>query len=87
MTNEERLAEIYDIVTRQEARRKSGIYFFICKWLIIASLAYFVFSHPKEVIGKITEIVKPIVMEEVKTMMQDQKTELQESLKNMLPAQ
>ena len=87
MNNEEKLNEIYTIVVSQENRRKAGIYFVFFKWILIASLAYFIISHPEEVVGKITEIVKPIVMEQIKIMMQDQKNELQESLKDMLPAQ
>lgn len=72
MTNEEKLNDIYTIVMAQENRRKAGIYFSFFKWVIIASILYFIMSHPDAFIGKIMETMKPIILDQVHTMMEEQ---------------
>jgi hypothetical protein len=86
MTNEQKLEEIYQIVTAAESRRKSMMWLRIGKWLIILSLVYLVYSNPQAIMGRVTDIIKPMVLSTASGMIETQKAELSKSLKDLLPA-
>lgn len=85
MTNEQKLEEIYQIVTATESRRKSMMWLRIGKWLIILSLVYIIYSNPQAIMGRVTDVLKPVILSTASGMIESQKEQLQNSLKGMLP--
>jgi hypothetical protein len=85
LTNEQKLEEIYTILTSMERRRMQAWILRLVKWIIIIWLVGFVVSNPWVVISKLTEIIQPIVMEQVQTMMEQNKDALMESVKDFMP--
>jgi len=86
MTNEQKLEEVYQILTAQEARRKGMLWMKVAKWLIIFSLIYLIYSNPQAIMGRVTEVIKPLILSTASGMIATQKEELSKSLKDMLPA-
>lgn len=86
LTNEQKLDEIYHIVKTQERHRLQASVARIAKWVIILSIVGFVASNPKFIIERVTEYVKPIVMEQVETMTKDLNDKLMQSAKDLVPA-
>lgn len=84
-TNAEKLDEIYRILKKQESRRKVGVWYHIFKLLFLAGLAFFVFTNSSLILGKLTDILIPLVTENMKTVMKDQKNGLLDQMKDMLP--
>lgn len=87
LTNEQKLNEIYDIIKAWERRRMQASLGRIVKWVFILGIVGFAASNPELVIKKLTDIIQPIVMEQVQSMMDSNKDALMESVKDMLPAQ
>lgn len=85
LTNEQKLDEIYHIIKASERHRLQASVARIAKWVIILSIVGFVVSNPDVVIKKMTEIIQPIVMDQVKTMMESNQDSIMNSLKDMLP--
>ena len=84
-TNAEKLDEIYRILKKQESRRKAGIWYHFFKLLFLIGLAFFVYTNSSLILGKLTDILIPLVTENMKTVMKDQKNGLLDQMKDMLP--
>ena len=54
------------------------------KWVIILTIAYMVITYPSLIIGKLTEIMKPIVMEQVDIIMKDNKDSLTKGMQDIV---
>jgi hypothetical protein len=86
LTNEQKLDEVYTILRAMERRRMMDSLGRILKWVIILGIAGFVLSNPRLIVERITEYVKPIVMEQVETMTKELNDKLMQSAKDMLPS-
>lgn len=84
-TNAEKLDEIYCILKKQESRRRAGIWYHVIKLLFLAGLVFFIFTNSSLILGKLTDILIPLVTENMKTVMKDQKNGLLDQMKDMLP--
>lgn len=85
MTNEQKLEQIYQIVSDAESRRKSLMWFRIVKWLIIFALIYLVAMNRELVMTRVIDVVKPFVLSTASGMIANQKEELMKSLQSALP--
>ena len=83
-TNAEKLDEIYRIIKKQESRRNAGIWYHFFKLLFLIGLAFFVYTNSSLILGKLTDILIPLVTENMKTVMKDQKNGLLDQMKDML---
>jgi hypothetical protein len=85
--NEQKLTYIYEMMKDQERASSRAKWYRLVKWMIMAGIAYVVVTHPGEIVGRITEYVKPIVMEQVKSMMSSEKSGLLDEMKALLPTE
>ncbi len=86
LTNEQKLDEVYALVKRMEHRYMMASFGRIIKWIIILGIVGFVASNPKLIVENITEYVKPIIMDQVKTMTEDLNNQLIQGAKGILPS-
>ncbi|MFZ2255411.1 MAG: hypothetical protein WAW59_04560 [Patescibacteria group bacterium] len=84
MTNEQKLDEIYQIIKAQESRATRAKWFRLLKWIILLGLAYFIAKNPGLFLDKITELVMPTIMENMKTMMTE---DLMKQVQDAFPKQ
>ena len=84
ISNEQKLDEIYTILRRQESQRKRAIFYRVFKWLIILSLFLFIATNPVFLVQKITTFLTPLIAENMKATLQDQKNGILEMMKNMV---
>lgn len=80
MTNEEKLNEIYDIVTRQESRLRRAAFFRFLKYLIILTALIYIVMNPDKTIGKFLETMRPYLMDQVNAILSDQKEALMKDI-------
>ncbi|NRH20937.1 hypothetical protein HOO68_02750 [Candidatus Gracilibacteria bacterium] len=85
LTPAEKLNEVYILLLAEESRRISRLRLRVFKWIIIILLVVIVVTNPEFIVGKITEIMKPIILSTASGMIENQKSELINSLKNILP--
>ena len=85
--NEQKLTYIYEMLKDQESRRKRHVFYKFLKWIVLGWLAYLVITNPDVIITQVTNYVKPLVMEQAKSMMEENKKSLMESMKNLLPGE
>ncbi len=76
MTNEQKLDEMHEILIRQEKRRRSAMWFKFFKWLIIAGVVYFTYTHPDAIMGRLTEVLKPMVLSTASGIINDVKKQM-----------
>ncbi|MBP6981738.1 hypothetical protein KBB25_03115 [Candidatus Gracilibacteria bacterium] len=84
-TNAEKLDEIYRILKKQEARQRTSFWYHIFKLFFLIGLGFFLFTNSSLILGKLTDILIPLVTENMKTVMKDQKNGLLDQMKDMLP--
>lgn len=85
--NEQKLTYIYETLKDQESRRKRQMFYKFLKWLILGGLAYLVITNPDVVVTQVTNYIKPLVMDQVKSMMEENKKNLMDQVKNLLPGE
>ncbi|MBC7503823.1 hypothetical protein H7169_02545 [Candidatus Gracilibacteria bacterium] len=86
MTSEEKLDAVYIMLKDNQARMSRAFWYRILKWILILGIVYFTFTHPGYVAGKITEYIQPIVIEQMKTIMNNEKNGLLDQLKKIMPS-
>jgi hypothetical protein len=87
MTNEQKLDEIYQILKAQQSAATRARWFRIIKWIIILGLMYLVATNPGILLEKITELIMPAVMDNMKTMMEQDSANILEQFKDIIPKQ
>lgn len=87
LSNEQKLDEIYSILKEQESRNNRARWFRLLKWGIIILGLYFVTSNPGFFLDRFVKIVQPIIMDNVKTMMNEKKDWLLDEMKWILESQ
>ncbi len=85
--NEQKLTYIYETLKEQESRRKRHIFYKFLKWLIIAGLAYLVLTNPSAIMTPVMNYVKPMIMEQAESIMEENKKSLMDQVKNLLPGE
>ncbi len=85
ITTEEKIDAIYMMLRAQESRIRRAFWYRMLKWTIIVCFAYFLLSHPDYVIGKMTEYIQPIIMEQMKDTMTTQKDAFMKQFQEMMP--
>lgn len=86
LTNEQKLNQIYTIVTDMESRRKRAMWFRFLKWILIFGLAYVLVSQPDKIIWPITDYIKPIILSTASGIVAEQRAEMMKNIKDILPA-
>lgn len=62
LTNEQKLETVYQILQKQESRRKAAIFGKFLKWSLILGILYLVVTDPQAIIGKVMNVVEPIIV-------------------------
>ena len=68
-TNEQKLDEIYHIIKDQESRAMRAKWLRLLKWVIILVIVYYVSQNPEVVLSKITDLIIPMVMDNMQEQM------------------
>lgn len=84
LTPAEKLDAIYQILKESESRRKRAAWLRIFKWWIILAFAYVALTQPWLIVGKITSYIQPIVMEQMKTILSNQKDWILQQAKDLM---
>ncbi|MBP9779829.1 hypothetical protein KBD33_04390 [Candidatus Gracilibacteria bacterium] len=87
LSNEQKLDEIYSILKQQESRNSRARWFRLLKWSVIILGVYIVTSNPGFFLDKLVKIIQPIIMDNVKTMMNEKKDGLLDEMKGILESQ
>lgn len=87
LTNEQKLDEIYQIVKAQESRIKRARWMRLLRIILIVAIAYFVLTNPGLIISKITEIMMPAIMENMKTTLENDTGWIMKQIQDILPKQ
>lgn len=85
MTNEQKLDEIYHIIKNQQAAATRAKWFRILKWCIILSVVYLISQNPELLIGTMTDLIMPTVMDNMKVMMERDSAKIMEQFKDIIP--
>ncbi len=85
LSNEQKLTYIYHMLKDQESRHKRAMWYKFFRWLIIIGAITLLALYPGQIMGKIFEFVKPLVIEQTQSIMEENKNNLMKILKNMLP--
>ncbi len=85
LSNEQKLTYTYHTLKNQESRHKRAMWYRFFKWLIIIGAIALLYIYPGQIMGKIFEFVKPIVMEQTQSIMEENKNTLIKSLKDAIP--
>lgn len=80
----EKVDVIFDIIQESESRRRRGSLFRMLKWAIIFAVVFLVATQPEVIIGKITNYLQPIVMEQMKTVIDSQKESMMKQAKDLM---
>ncbi len=85
--NEQKLTYIYNTLKDQESRRIRAIWYKFSKWTIYIGIIYLVVTNASLIIGEMTKIIQPIVMNQMKVLLDKNKDNLMEGLKDLIPVQ
>jgi hypothetical protein len=88
LSNEQKLEAIYQLLKNQEAREARKKWFRLIKWSIFAYIIYFLSTNPTYILEKVTAIMRPLIIENMKGMMNYEKEGLLYDIRKVLnPAQ
>lgn len=85
LSNEQKLTYIYHMLKDQEARHKRAMWYKFFKWVIVIGAITLLALYPGQIMGKIFEFVKPLLMEQTQSIMEENKNNLMKSLKDIFP--
>lgn len=84
LTPAEKLDAVYIILKESESRRKRAVWFRTLKWGIIFAFAYIAMTQPWLIVGRVTNYVQPIIMEQMKTILLKQKDGILQQAKDIM---
>lgn len=84
LTNEQKLDEIYLYIRRQESREMRAKIYRTLYIFAIIGVVYYVSQHPDIIMKRVTDVVMPSVMENMKTIMTD---DLMKQVQDAMPKQ
>ncbi len=73
LTTAEKVDAIYAMLVANQARLSRAFWYRMFKWCLILGIGYFTLTHPGYVVGKMTEYIQPIIMEQMQTIIANQK--------------
>jgi hypothetical protein len=80
----EKIDVIYELLQEWEARRRRNWLFRMLKWTIIFAVVFLTITQPQLVINKITSYLQPIVMEQMKSVIDGQKESMMKQAKELM---
>lgn len=84
LSNEQKLDVIYDLLKKQEARQARKKWFILLKWTIFTYIIYFLATNPTFILEKVTTIMRPLIIENMKNMMDYEKSDIFQEMKKVL---
>jgi hypothetical protein len=84
ITSQEKLDEIYRILTASESRRRAAVWYRVLKWLVIIVVVFAIANNPGYIVGRFTDIIFPIVSKQMKSVIEENKSGLMEQVKVMV---
>ncbi len=75
MTNEQKLDAIYALMQKQESRESRAFWYNLLKRVIIYGAIIFVALNPTVILGYMTDLIMPRVMETMSQALDQQKTD------------
>lgn len=86
LTPAEKVDKIYNLLIEAEKRRILQIRWRTFKLVVLLLLVLLIVTQPELILWKITEVLKPIILSTASGMIENQKSELINSLKDALPS-
>lgn len=80
MTNEQKLDAIYDLMQKQESRESRAFWYNLLKRVIIYGAIIFVALNPTVILGYMTDLIMPRVMDAMSQALDQQKTDAVDGL-------
>ncbi len=84
LNNEQKLDEVYTIIKLQESRAMRARWFNAIKWIIILGITYFIATNPIFIIEKVTTIMRPLIIANIKNLVDEEKSGMLEEMKAYL---
>jgi hypothetical protein len=84
LTNEQKLDYVFETIKKQESRNAWARWFNMAKWFLILFVAYFVATNPTFILDKVTAIMRPFIIENVKSMTDRSKSNFLDDIKKVL---
>ncbi len=84
ISNEQKLTYIYYTLKDQESRRKRAIWYRLFKWMIVLGIVYVIVMYPGYIFTKISELLRPIIVEQAQTILDDNRNSITKSLNSLM---
>jgi hypothetical protein len=84
ISNEQKLTYIYYTLKNQEARHRRAMWYRIFKWMIVLAIVYILATYPGYVFTKVSELLRPIIVEQAQTILDDNRNSITKSLNNVM---
>ncbi len=80
LTNEQKLDEVYRILQKVDARERRSFWYNLLKRVIIYGAILFVALNPSAILGYMTDLIMPRVMDAMSQALDQKKTDAVDSL-------
>lgn len=84
LSNEQKLDAIYLMLQKQEARERRKVWYLLFRWSLIFAVVYVIAIYPKDIMDRVSTMMRPFIIENVKSMMDYEKNDLFDEMKNIL---
>lgn len=84
LTNEQKLDAIYQILQDNESRRRREFWWSILKRIVIFWGIILIYANYKIIIEVVIEKMKPMIMEQAKSIMEENQSDIMEQAKKMM---
>ena len=84
LTNEQKLDEIYQIVKDGESHRRRVFWWNLLRRMIIYGLIVIGYLYYPIIIAKVIEVMKPMILEQAKTLMKENKAGMMEQARKII---
>lgn len=81
-TPQEQIAEIYEILKKQEGRRKWSLFFIWTKRIIIWGIIILIVLYPGFIFSQVNKFLMPMIEESIEKVYEKNKAALQETAQN-----
>jgi large-conductance mechanosensitive channel len=80
MTNEQKLDAIYTLLQKQDSRERRAFWYSLLKRVVIYGAIIFVALNPSAILGYMTDLIMPRVMDAMSQALDQQKTDAVDGL-------
>ena len=84
ISNEQKLTYIYHTLKDQESRRRRALWYRVLKWMIVLGIVYVIATYPGYIFTKISELLRPIIVEQAQTVLDDNRNSITKSLNSLM---